>query len=97
MPENWTTALMVAVINERVVDYVFGPLFKYFKWDPEFKKYAALATGCTISIVSQLTLFPQLNPVVDLILTGVLIGGGSNFVHDIWDLLNSLINKLRFQ
>lgn len=74
--------LALAAIAEGLTEYIFG------EWVQRWTKYIALAVGVLLAINFQLDLFAMLFglkstiPLAGIVLTGVLLGRGSNFIHD---------------
>ena len=86
-------AVFLAVINERVNELLVKPLLAMAGHDmSRFLPYVALLTGVVLSAGFGLDLFAPLAAafglepaqIVTVGLTAVLVGGGSNLLHDIW-------------
>ena len=82
-------AIFLAVVNERLVELFINPLFKKLRLDTVFLRYVALITGLAITVLAQVNLF-ELFPGwlpgwPGVILSGFLIGGGSNLIHTIFN------------
>ena len=90
-------ATFLATINERLVEKFIKPLLgKIGNGETNASQYtahAALVTGALIAVLFGIDLF---TPIADALgitmtaewagmaLTAVLVGGGSNFIHDVW-------------
>lgn len=73
---------MAAVFIEGLVEYTFKNVL-----DIKYIKYVALALGVIFAIVYKLDLMGQFgfvafSPYVGYVVTGLIIGRGSNFVND---------------
>ena len=84
-----TTALFLALVNERVVEYFISPLFdKFYEEGRWLLLYVSLVTGGLLSFLAGVDLLAiagvELVYPVDLIVSAVLVGGGSNLLHDIF-------------
>lgn len=85
-PNALAVVLFLAFVNMKVIDYLIAPLFERFNLDKGLLLYVALLTGFALGMTVDTALFlPTLfiYPVVGRIVTAVLIGGGSNLIHDI--------------
>lgn len=85
-------ASFLALLNERLVEMFVSPLLERVrrKW---LLPYVALATGVLMVVLFGVDIMtPPLvelgaepvSPLVGLIVTGLIVGSGSMFVHDIW-------------
>lgn len=81
-------ALFLAGANERLVGY-FDPLWKKIPVE-NLKQYISFVTGAGISFLFQIDLVSQMIPSTPLVpwagilLTALIVGGGSNLIHDLW-------------
>jgi hypothetical protein len=79
-----TIVLMMATLNESIIEYLFGSIKPLRPYLP----LISLATGLVLAFcyqinIMQLLLNVQSNfPVIDLTLSGFFISRGSNFVND---------------
>jgi len=86
--EVLTAAFFLALVNERLVGY-FDPIWKRIHVD-ELKQYVSFLTGAGFSFLFQIDLVSQMIPTTPLIpwagmfLTALIVGGGSNLLHDLW-------------
>lgn len=88
-------AIFLAVVNERLVELFINPLFKRVTYwsgdgiDTVYLRYVALITGLGITTIAQVNLFelfPGWMPGwPGIVLSGFLIGGGSNLIHTIFN------------
>ena len=82
-------AIFLALVNERVITYFITPLFEKF-W-PEGKwllLYISALTGGLLSFAAGIDLMGMtgigLVYPVNLIVSAILVGGGSNLLHDVF-------------
>ncbi len=79
-------AVALAGVLNRLVAMAVTPLFEKFKWDKTYILYVAIVLGVLTAFGFQVDLFnPPVNAVVGTLVTGILMGGGANFIHDILD------------
>lgn len=85
--EQLAAAIGLAVLTERLVAYFVRPLFDTYKVERyPWLMYVGLVVGLVIGLLSNVNAFGDLfAPLVGRILTAVLIGGGSNLIHDVVD------------
>lgn len=100
--DNFLLLFVASVVGEGVVEYLIAPVFDKLKehWDmvlvQQLLRLASCAVGVAIAWQLQLKFFEfafgvhSLNPWFDIVVTGIAIGRGSNYVHE-------LINKLSVQ
>lgn len=86
----------LAFVCESMVEYLFAPLATMLKrtwpvWDEiQPLKYVSLAVGVALAFAYNLDViyeafgFVAAWPGVGVVITGLAIGRGSNFVHDFW-------------
>jgi len=82
-------AIFLAVVNERLIELFVNPPFEKFSIDTMWLRYVALLTGLVITSLGQVNLF-ELFPGwlpgwPGIILSGFLVGGGSNLIHTIFN------------
>ena len=76
--------------TEGAIEYIFGTLFDKIEKLTPFKwtlMYLSLALGIFLAFYFALdivTLFGQPETPVGIILTGIVMGRGANFVNDVW-------------
>ena len=81
-------ATFLATANERLVGH-FDPLWAKVPV-PNLKRYISFFTGGLLGWLFQLDLVSQIIPVSPLypwagtLLTALILGGGSNLIHDLW-------------
>ena len=81
-------AIFLSGAAERLVGY-FDPLWELVPI-PNFKRYVSFAIGGFLGWLFQLDLVSELIPTAPLVpwagalLTALIIGGGSNLVHELW-------------
>ena len=82
-------AIFLALVNERVITYFIAPLFEKFapagKW---MLLYIAAVTGGLLSFAAGIDLMAgagiELAYPVNLVVSAILVGGGSNLLHDVF-------------
>jgi len=82
------TAIFLAIVNTKVIDYFTTPIKKKYPLvDFWWLLYIALVTGSVISWFAEVNLFASIIPniLMGRILTGILVGGGSSLIYDIFD------------
>lgn len=83
-------AVLLATINERLIEQFVGPALNRVgagDWTGQVALFTgmALAFGIDLFTPAAEALGMTLNaPWAGMALTGLLIGGGSNFIHDVW-------------
>lgn len=84
----------LAVVNERIVEYVFAPLFEQFEVEKKWLLYVSLGTGLALTLVARVDVMAAFGVTlaypVNLVVSGILVGGGSNLLHEIMDFLGTL-------
>jgi len=86
--EPLAIALLLAVANQKVVDYLFAPVRQKFPdLDLWWVLYVALGTGFALGWFAEVNLFAEYIPsvVAGRVLSAVLVGGGSSLIHDVFD------------
>lgn len=84
------TALLLSVMIERVVEWVFGTPFDKVKKLTPYKwtlMYVAGLVGVGVALtfnIDLLTLLDLPTSVLGEVLSGIIIGGGSSLIHDIF-------------
>ncbi|HLE03995.1 MAG TPA: hypothetical protein VI729_05190 [Anaerolineales bacterium] len=83
--EKFLIAGFLALVAERVIEYLISPAFKRFGIDTFFLLYVGLVVGGLIGWFSEINLFADYIPnlLVGRMLSTVVIGGGSNLIHDL--------------
>jgi hypothetical protein len=83
-PDALPIALALAIITERTVEYFASPIWEHFKLNRAWLMYVAAIAGITLSVLAQVNMFGEYLPgPVGIALTGILVGGGSNLIHDV--------------
>ena len=85
---QFVEALLLAVVNSKIVDYVADPVRKHWPdADLWWLIYVSLATGAAVGWFAEVNLFSAIVPNVVLgrVLSSILIGGGASLLHDIFD------------
>lgn len=86
--DNFATGLFLAIANMAIINYFFAPVrAKKPDFDLWFLVYIALVSGFLISWFAEVNLFEAhiTNIVLGRILSGILVGGGSSLIHDVFD------------
>lgn len=88
---NFVNFLLFAVFTEGFVDY----LFEGGKFD-KYKKYVALAMGIALAVAYDLDLVETIIgiepavPYLGQVITGTIIGRGSNYLSDLWTTVRDM-------
>jgi len=104
MLEQLVGLLLLAFTLERGVEYVFSMqpfcmLNERFK-NLKLKTFIAFLMGCIISYYAQINIIgiflnkPELNGLVGVIFSGLLLAGGSNVFSDIMTMIQNLKNSI---
>lgn len=86
--ETLASGLFLAAVNTAVVNYLVEPVRQRFpELDLWWVLYVALATGFAISWFAGVNLFAAYvaNELLGRILSGILVGGGSSLIHNVFD------------
>jgi len=88
------TAFFLALVAKTLVEGVATPLKAQFpKVNFWWLIYATWVLGGALSFLSGINLFvaiiPTMPPLAGQILTALVVGGGSNIIHDIMDNVNA--------
>ena len=84
-------ALFFATVNERIVEVTIAKLFDLIAqpWAKTALMIATWITGGLLSWLAKIDLFtmlaPKMDPLAGLILTAIVVGGGSNLLHTLFD------------
>lgn len=75
------------VLANRLVEMLIKPLFEKYGLDKFWLMYVAWVLAGVLVAFTQLNLFAAFipNPLVGMILTAVVAGGGANILHDLTD------------
>lgn len=87
--EELAVAGLLAAINNRIIEWFAVPAKRHYpRHDFWWLLYGALATGALLSWASGINLFDDFlpNPLVGRILTAIVVGGGSNLIHEITNM-----------
>ena len=84
-PQSIAVVLFLAILVERLVEYFAVPIFTALGIARSWLLYVALITGLLIGIPARISIFaPGLfGDTLGVIITAILIGGGSNLIHDL--------------
>ena len=94
--ETMTGILVLAALTEALVEYLFSPVIKTrapdrrtlgLAWRDLALRYTATAVGVLLCLAYRADLFLFFDlvppwPWLGYVITGLLVGRGSNFVHD---------------
>ena len=89
--ETLTNGLFLAAVNTAVINYLVEPVrVKKPDLDLWWVLYVALLTGFVLAWFAGVNLFgAQIeNVLVGRILSGILVGGGSSLIHNVFDRPN---------
>lgn len=82
-------ALLLAVFGNRFTEYFVKPLFEKFEVDKSWLLYIGAVPGFVLSALGGLDLFAvvgiELPYMAGVVATALAVGGGANFLHDIFD------------
>jgi hypothetical protein len=83
-----TTVAFLAVLNNRLVEMILKPLLSLSRprQSKDLLLYISIATGIGMAFYSNANLLGQYfdPPIVGVVVTGIIIGGGSNLIHDLF-------------
>lgn len=93
----WLIVLFLSTVNERIIEATVKKAFERFNVDSWWLIPTSWVTGLALGLLSTLNLFVGVFrwDVVGWILTAILIGGGSNLIHEIYGGANALKELLR--
>ncbi len=85
-----TAAAFLSLVANRLVEGLATPIFDKFKLDKFWLMYIAWGVGGVLVVVSGVNLFTDIPgvtmpSVLGLILSGLVAGGGSNFINELFD------------
>ena len=88
-----TLILFLAFIAEGMTEYFARPILAALgsiNSSPMWLRYVAMLVGIGLSVAYRADLlliigFQAIHPMVGVVLTGILIGRGSNYMHDLVD------------
>lgn len=88
------TAFFLAVLVNRLIAYFLTPLVEHQGWNKTFLMYAAALLGFALAMLAEVNLLPLIfpNPLVGRIVTGVIVGGGANLIHDVIGAVGGVTN-----
>lgn len=87
--------LVLAALAEGFVEYFIVPLLQKAN-AADYAKYVALVAGVALCVAYQVDILLSLvglvpiNPYVGFVLSGIIVGRGSNYVNDFIDVLRGL-------
>lgn len=80
------TALFLAAINTAVGEYLKAPMMRKFPTlDLWWYQYVTLLTGVLLAVIFQVSVFSMENMWAGIMLTGLLVGGGSKLLYEVFD------------
>lgn len=88
-----TLILFLAFLAEGMTEYFARPILAWagsVDTSPMWLRYIAMIVGVALAFGYRADLllmvgFPAVHPLVGIVLTGILIGRGSNYMHDLVD------------
>ena len=88
IPEVIGVYLALVVLVERVVEAGFTPIIDALKFPKVILMYIAWALAAAVIFSTGLNLFEQVivYPFVGELFTAIVVGGGSNLLHDLFDV-----------
>ena len=86
MDANLVTAAFLATITNRLVEGLIKPVFVKYKLDKFWLMYIAWLIGTALVFATGINLFVGVftDPIVGLILTALVAGGGANLLNDLF-------------
>jgi hypothetical protein len=87
-----TTLAILAALTESFTEYLFDKITVLVPW----KKYLAIAIGIILALVFNVDVFRDVLkitavvPYVGSVITGAILGRGSNYLHDLVSLVGSI-------
>ena len=94
MKEVIGSAAALAMVNERLIEYIAAPLAEHFGVDRKWLLYVQLLAGLGLAFVAGADLMAGLGIVlawpVNLIVSGLVVGGGSELLHQILELVEAV-------
>lgn len=101
MIQELTTVFLLAFLTETLVEYFFAGVFEKYNV-ADYLKYLAAAVGVAlclgykVDILLQLADLVPVHPVIGQVVTGIIVGRGSNYLNDLADLVRSIpISRVR--
>ena len=84
-------AIFLAAVAEFIVAGLVTPFFDKYGWDKFWLMYVGWAVASVIVAFSKINLFASYipDPLIGQVLTAVFCGGGSNKIHDFFDMFLS--------
>ena len=94
-------ALLLAFLVENLVEYLVGPLLDWIGNQTGFgfgRRYVAAGVGVALCVAYGLDIlggfgFQCGSPLIGLVISGLVIGRGSNFMHDLIAFVGALGKK----
>lgn len=86
--ETFAIGIFLATVNTKVIDWLAAPIRRKFpERDFWYLLYVAAATGFVFAWFAGVNLFAAYieNDVLGRVLSGLLVGGGSSLIHDVFD------------
>lgn len=91
---------VLATVTESIVEYFLSPLFDRYDLS-DFLRYASMLVGVAfcvlykVDILNQIAGLTAVSPVVGWIVSGLLLGRGSNFINDLFGLIRKDSGRIR--
>jgi len=87
-----TAAAFLSLVANRLVEGLATPIFDKYEWDKLPLMYISWAVGCGLVVASGVNLFADIPgvtmaPALGLVLSGLVAGGGSNLLHELFGTL----------
>jgi len=81
--------LFLAGLLNRLVEYLVVPAFEKWSLDRFYILYISVVFGVVLMSLSGIRLILPVGPDIgywpDIVISGIVISGGANFVHDVFD------------
>ena len=95
--EVWQILLSISLVTERLVEFFGKRFFVKYEWDTFWLLPITWVLGGLLTAATMLNLFEGVFvwSWVGILLTAVVVGAGSNFMHEILSILNATKGLLR--
>ncbi len=92
MSVSLVAAAFLSLVANRIIETLVTPFFDKFKLDKFWLMPISWIAGGALAIVSGINLFIDIpgvtmDPIVGLVLSGLVAGGGSNLLNELFDTL----------
>jgi len=100
MKEALQQAIFLAIVNERLIEYFVAPLFdKFWKDGRWMLMYVSGATGGLLAWAASVDLLGAVGIELawpgNIVLSALLVGAGSSFISELFDVVDAGTQTLR--